>query len=207
MLRKVNDIYVTEAITFPRCGHTWLSRILKYYFKNSLNYCEKYFDSDNIIDLNQNTNLQKNHDFDLLTEIKNDRKYLIQIRNRDECLNSAFKLDFFKHDKNFNNINTDINDGTFTTREFIDTYGISYCDWVISKREYYSSFVKKWIESSVPNSKVINYEKLKSDTLSECASVIKFLTDNDCNEVRLLNAILYSNKKHTSLFEYENEVI
>ena len=76
MLRKINEIYVTEVITFPRSGHTWLSRILKYYFKEKLIYCEKYMDKENIIDLNQNTNLQKNHDFDLLTEIKLDRKLL-----------------------------------------------------------------------------------------------------------------------------------
>ena len=203
MLRKVNDIYVTEVITFPRSGHTWLSRILKYYFLNNLNYCEFHTDPSNSIDLNVNTNLQKNHDFDLKTEIKSDRKYLIQIRKKYECLNSLYRLDSLNIDRNMNKHDED----QMTRTNFIETYGISYFDFLNEKGKYYDNFLSKWVFVNIDNSKLVIYEKLKNDTFKESKSIIQFLCDNQVDDEKLIKVIEYSNKPHTSGFDYENILI
>lgn len=197
MLRKINEIYVTEVITFPRSGHTWLSRILKYYFKEKLIYCEKYTDKENVIDLNQNTNLQKNHDFDLLTEIKLDRKYLIQIRNRDNSLNSYYKLEKHNIDKNVSK--NYINSSTLPS-DFIDTCGHDYVEWIQNKRIYYNNFLNKWLFNNIPNSKLVIYEKLKTDTFNECKSILEFLTDEKIDDNLLKYAIEKSNVPHNVHF-------
>lgn len=193
MLRKINEIYVTEAVTFPRSGHTWLSRILKYYFNNALNYCEMYENQDLMIDVNQNTNLQKNHDFDLSTEIKSDRKYLIQIRNRDNCLNSYYKLKKHNIDKNY------VNSSTIPS-DFIDEFGYDYIEWIYNKRIYYNNFLNKWVFNNIPNSKLVIYEKLKNDTFNECKSILEFMTEEKIKTDLLQYAIEKSNKPHNIRF-------
>lgn len=193
MLRKINEIYVTEAITFPRSGHTWLSRILKYYFKNDLNYCEMYEDPHLIIDFDKNTNLQKNHDFKLKTQIKNDRKYLIQIRNRDHCLNSYYKLKKHNFDKNY------INNSSISSN-FIDEFGYDYIEWIQDKRIYYNNFLNKWLFNNIPNSKIVIYEKLKNDTFNECYSILEFMTDKKIEKDLLEHSIEKSNQSHNVRF-------
>lgn len=190
MTRIVNKIYVTECITFPRCGHTWLSRILKYYFKNDLNYCEMYKNPELMIDVNENTNLQKNHDIHLYTQIKNDRKYLIQIRGAENCLNSYYKLEMCGIDKNY--INQEAKISNLITLEQYRQYN----NWIEEKKIFYNHFLKKWVYTYIPNSKIVIYEHLKDNTVEEVLSIIKFMTDEDVDINRLLAAIDNSNEPH-----------
>jgi len=191
MIRMVNEIYVTECITFPRCGHTWLSRILKYYFKKDLNYCEMYNNPELMIDVNENTNLQKNHDFNLNTQIKADRKYLVQIRNREDCLNSFFNLEVLSIDKNYTNENNTVKS---PYKNFSD-YG-KYINWIEEKKYFYNNFLNKWVFNYIPNCKIVIYEHLKNNTYDEVHSILQHMTDKSMNEENLIDAIKYSNIPH-----------
>lgn len=190
MTRTVNGLYVTECITFPRCGHTWLSRILKYYFKNDLNYCEMYKNPELMIDVNENTNLQKNHDIHLYTSVKNDRKYLIQIRGVEKCLNSYYKLEVADIDNNYVKKETGSTD-LISFQEYR-----RYNDWIEEKKIFYNHFLNKWIFKYIPNSKIVIYEHLKDNTVEEVLSIIKFMTDKDGDREKLLIAIEKSNEPH-----------
>lgn len=192
MIRSINGIYVTECMTFPRCGHTWLSRILKYYYKTKLNYCEMYKNPELMIDVNENTNLQKNHDFNLSTSIKDDRKYLIQIRNKDDCLNSLYKLDILDTDKNYECINL---------KTKIDELNIfehkKYQDWIDEKQYYYHKFLNKWVFNYIPNLKIVIYEHLKHNTFDEVYSILKFMSEDEIDKDNLINCIKKSNEPHS----------
>ena len=191
MIRMVNEIYVTECITFPRCGHTWLSRILKYYFKKDLNYCEMYSNPELMIDVNENTNLQKNHDFNLNTQIKADRKYLVQIRNREDCLNSYYKLEMLYYDSNYEKNKFLLKNNYEKTDD-----ELNYKNWIDKKKIFYDSFINKWVFNYIPNSKLVIYEHLKHNTFNEVYSIIKFMSEKSVNEENLINAIQYSNIPH-----------
>jgi len=189
MIRSIKGIYVTECLTFPRCGHTWLSRILKYYYKNNLNYCEMYKNPELIININENTNLQKNHDFNLDTPVKDDRKYLIQIRKKEDCLNSYYKLEMLKSDNNHQSENkNNIDFNIFTYKQ--------YSDWIEEKQYYYYNFLNKWVFNYVPNSKIVIYEHLKQDTFNEVCSILKFMSNDEIDENNLINSIMHSNEIH-----------
>lgn len=192
MIRSINGIYVTECMTFPRCGHTWLSRILKYYYKTKLNYCEMYKNPELMIDVNENTNLQKNHDFNLSTSIKDDRKYLIQIRNKDDCLNSYYKLVILGEDKNYEQINL------LDKNNKLDIYKYKkYIDWIDETQYYYYKFLNKWVFNYIPNSKIVIYEHLKHNTFDEVYSILKFMSNEDIDESILIDSIKNSNELHS----------
>ena len=207
MLKVINGIYVTECMTFPRCGHTWLTRILKYYFDDHLNYCEMYNNPELMIDVNENTNFQKNHDINLETKIKNDRKYLIQIRNREDCLDSYFKLEMMNFDSNYD-VNTNLN---YEKNKFINKFNgqkkISdpslYLNWIEEKKLFYNFFINKWVFNYIPNSRLVIYENLKHNTFDEVFSILKFMTDNPINEEKLNESINKSNLKHNSKNPFE----
>lgn len=190
MTRIVNELYVTECITFPRCGHTWLSRILKYYFKNDLNYCEMYNNPELMIDVNENTNLQKNHDIHLYTPVKNDRKYIIQIRGAEQCLNSYYKLEVAGIDNNY--VKKQIGSTDLINFQEYRRYN----DWIEEKKIFYNHFLNKWVFKYIPNSKIVIYEHLKDNTVEEVLSIIKFMTDKDGDREKLLIAIENSNEPH-----------
>lgn len=151
----VNGIYRTEFVSIPRSGHHCIVDRLKLVFGEALNFCECYETPEKILDRDPTTNLQKNHDFDLLTPVRDDRQYIVGIRDPAECLVSWFKLP-----------TTDV------PKETAD-------DWrrfAFAKIGYWADFYRKWVLSPVPTRRlVVNYAdllKIPEITLFEVASFL-----------------------------------
>lgn len=155
----------TEFITFPKSGHTLLIRILQRYFGPDLHYCERYMNPELMFDINQVTNCQKNHDFDLKTEIVPNRNYVVQIRDplesiqswrEDQCLSGhpSFRKDFFSQQLLF-----------------------------------WNRFVEKWVLGDVPNRLVIHYRELIDKPFSTVWNVIEHISGSVMNEERLLTVV------------------
>lgn len=185
-MKKVNGIYVTKSISFPRSGHNWLTSILNVYFSNRFNYCEMYLNPELMIDVCENTNYQKCHDFKLNEPIINNIKYVIQIRNfEDVCLS------YYRTQKL--NVKTiwDSKSGIQLKVEqpHVDINSAEYIIYKNSIRDYYDQFINKWILSDVPNSIVINYENLLINPIKEVTSVISFITEEKINLEKLKNII------------------
>jgi hypothetical protein len=179
-MRKVNGIYVTSCVTFPRSGHHWLTRMLELYFSGRINYCEIYHDLDKKIDLCPETNYEKSHDFDLKYPILNDRKYLIQIRDFDNASISYYRLSQIKWRYYGTGIPTD--------KPVVDPTSSDYLQFKSNIQPYYNSFIQKWVVSYIPNSKLVVYDTLYNNTLEELRSIVSFLSDDPIDESRLLLA-------------------
>lgn len=156
MLRQVNGIYVTECICYPRSGHHLLTNILHEYFDVSFVYCEQYKEGHKRIDKDENTNYQKNHDFDLDTEIKDDRQYLIQVRNPLHSLPSRWAME--------------VRGANITDTE--ENYRLYMKAW----SHYWAGFMAKWVLSPVDNRLVVRYEDLMLNPVEVVVNVIQFLT-------------------------------
>ena len=176
-ISQINGLFVTECVSFPRSGHHLLHDTLTYYFGERLVYCEMYRqpESDRIGGESK-TNYQKNHDFDLLTEIRSDRKYIVQVRDPLEAFASRWEM----------NIRVGkLND---TEQEFISTMH----EWTT----YYCGFIKKWVLSPVPNRLIVHYRDLIEHSEDVVSHVIQFIqgfpnTDNE----RIRSAIYRRNTR------------
>ena len=155
----VDGIAKTEAVTFPRSGHHLLKNILEYYFDGSLHYCSVHEDSEDLrLGVHPLTNFQKNHDFDLKTKVTDDRRYLIQVRDPMDSVESWIHL---------------------TQR--IGTNGTTlpvYNSWkvdIMDKLNYWIGFIEKWVVNHVPNRLVVSYQDLLNRPESVVTSVIQHL--------------------------------
>lgn len=172
IMKKVNEIYVTKCVSFPRSGHHWLHTRLQSYFESRFNYCEKYHSPEKMIDVCPITNYQKTHDFELKEQIHTDIKHIIQIRNFEDACISYYRLEKLKFP-------TSTITPIQSEKPFVDVQSDDYVQFSCDKKIYYDGFVKKWIENTIPNSLVIRYENMIKDPLKEMSSVINFITDDD----------------------------
>jgi hypothetical protein len=163
-IEVVDGIYKTENISLPRSGHHLLKNILCEYFGDNLHYCSLYESLPELkMDENVKTNFQKNHDFDLKTLVKEDRKYIIQIREPIDIVESTYHLQ--------KRVGTSI---------IIPNYE-SWRKESIDILEYCHQFVIKWIYTFVPNRLVMTYNDLILRPSSVMNSVIQHL----CGKVEI----------------------
>lgn len=170
-MRKVNGIYVTMGVSFPRTGCAWLRSRLSRYFDWRFHYCEMYASPELMINVCLETNYQKCHDFGLSEPIRDDIKYVIQIRNFEDACISYYRLDKLHFGTNEK---TPIQD----QKPYVDTESDDYINFKIQTKRYYDKFVDKWINGYIPNSIVIHYENMIIDPKKEISSVISHITDD-----------------------------
>ena len=181
-MRKVNNIYVTQCVSFPRSGHHWLVDRLGKYFNGRLNYCEFYQHPESRMDICADTNYQKGHDSCLIDLIRNDIKYVIQIRNFEDAYISWYRynrLNFF----------TGTDNPIGTQKPYVDIDSDDYINFKAEYKIYYDGFINKWINCLIPNSIVIHYENMLKDTTKEISSVIAHITDEPVDLDRLKSVL------------------
>ncbi len=168
----IDGIKVTECITFPRSGHTWLAAVLADYFGDRWHYCESHQDPiDRRIGPATNTNFQKNHDFLLDVPILDGRQYLIQARNPFCNLPSWRKLD--EHDSP-----DDRPPLQAQTRE---------------RLTFWHDWVQKWIMALVPIRHLVFYEELTRRPFLNVCHIIRFL---DAGEALSLDKAMAALRRH-----------
>lgn len=168
-------IYKTEAITFPRSGHHLLKNILEYYFDGQLHYCSLYSDPPEVqLGVSLLTNFQKNHDFDLATPVSADRKYIVQIRDPIDAIESWFHM-------------------ARRTTELCGVGVPEHSQWkefCSGKMGYYVQFVDKWIFNHVSNRLIISYSDLLHRPENAITSVIQHMCGTaDISSKRLVEAL------------------
>ncbi len=174
LIESVDGIIKTEAITFPRSGHHLLKNILEHYFDGSLHHCSVHEDpADLRLGVHPLTNFQKNHDFELDTDIAYDRKYLVQVRNPIDAVESWIRLI----------------QRVGTGEPILPDYTV----WQLvslSKLRYWINFVEKWVYTFVPNRLVVSYHDLLNRPESAVTSVIQHLRGKaEVNGSRLAEAL------------------
>lgn len=165
-------IHRTEIMCFPRSWHHYLIDLLTEYYGAALRYCEYYSHPAGALNVCEETHLQKNHDFDLATEKKQDRKYLIQVRDPLEAINSHFELEPHY---------------AYPT----DPYEVFF-----KKRiTHYAAFVEKWVlAKDLPHKMVLHYSDLTAFPVQSVFKVLQFISDDFPD----LKAIQRAVKKHPS---------
>lgn len=154
-------------VSFPRSGHRFLREILAGYFEDRFVFYESYT-KDLISPAKRSCKLKdvnyvKTHDFDLAgSEIlcfkfPNNRRYLVQIRHPLESITSYYEFSL-KHW----HIQKDSED---VWRVFLDR-----------NLTYWKQFYDIWLSDKQPNSLLICYDDLYTDTLKVAELVIRFLT-------------------------------
>lgn len=167
-------MHKTEAITFPRSGHHLLKNILEYYFEGQLHYCSLYSDPPEMqLGTSPVTNFQKNHDFELATPVLEDRRYIVQIRDPIDAIESWFHMD---------------------RRVGWGGAGLpDYPQWkefCSGKMGYYAKFVDKWVFNHVSNRLIVSYYDLLHRPENTITSVIQhFCGTADISSKRLVEAL------------------
>jgi len=180
MIKAVNGIYVTEGVSFPRSGSQWLASMLMRYFESRFQYCEKYLRPDLRIGVDVNTTYEKNHDFDLGSAIRDDRQYLIQVREFEAACISYYRLEHLQ----FRTKATLLKD-----KPYVDTTTPHYIEFREVAKDYYDRFIAKWVFAHVPNSHLVIYDKLLADTPSELARIVQFLSDDNVDMAKLAEVV------------------
>lgn len=165
----------TEAITFPRSGHHLLKDILEYYFDGQLQYYSIYGNSPGmLLGASLVTNYQKNHDFDLVTPVLEDRKYIVQIRDPVDAIESWFHM-------------------ALRTTSFCGSGLPQHAQWKAfcsDKMIYYAKFVNKWVFNHVPNRLIVSYYDLLHRPENTITSVIQHMVATaDISSKRLVEAL------------------
>ena len=169
-LRKINDLFVTECICYPRSGHHALKEVLAAYFGERLNYCEMYRDPvEKRIGPDSQTNYQKNHDFELNTPVM-DRKYIVQVRDPIDAIVSRWNLE--------------LRSGEAKENEW--DFRNSASDW----SHYYSSFCDRWLWTDHQHRLVVRYLDLVTAPFRTVAHVIQFMQGFQNFDASKLNAAL-----------------
>jgi len=155
-------------VSFPRSGMNLFVRLLRHYCKERslpFSYCEIYQKVEcgcRTVPCKENRLFQKNHDFDLGLEIKNDFRYLVLYReNRLEQMEAFFRFgkesDLNGHSPDYSNVQV--------RREFIS--------FVKEHKDYYVGFLKKWVLAENENILKIEYDALMKNP-QQVLSVYRF---------------------------------
>lgn len=162
-------VHRTECVSFPRSGHHLLEGLLlRYYGEQGMRYCEQYAHPERRLDLDPETRFQKNHDFDLDTPIRRDRRYLVQIRYPLDSLVSLFKLN--------------------VTQAGIPDNGANWTNFAINKTGYWMRFYKKWVLDHVDGRLVVNYADLVDRPEAMLTAVVRFLGESEPDLGRIREA-------------------
>lgn len=151
-LREINGLKPTEAMTFPRSGHHWLFEILAEYFGQRLVVAEPHPESPPRIEDSDKTNFQRCfHDWSLTEPIRDDRQYLVQIRDPVDALASRWALEH--------------------RPEGIEAWYSIMGQWI----DYYSGFMKKWVYSRIPNRLIVRYSDLFTNLPAKVCEIVCFM--------------------------------
>lgn len=173
---RINDIFVTECISFPRSGHHLLTSLLQEFFGGQLVFHSVYENTGTqpIGEHGSVTNYQKNHDFDLTTLVREDRNYVVQLRNPIDSLASWRELD--------------LRTGALFKADPADR--AVWRDESKSRLEYFTGFTTKWLFSYVPNRLVVFYEDLVGRPEEVLTSVVQHLRGKqDVNFARIRDVV------------------
>jgi sulfotransferase family protein len=149
-------LFKTECISFPRCGHHILERLLHGYFEDRLHYCDIYEEPGKSLDRDPTTNFQKNHDFALDTALDQNRQYLVLVRDPREALISWFRLSVRNGEREY----------TYKAWQKFASEG-----WA-----YWGGFFDKWVVAPVPKRLIIDYRELTEAPAATLSRVVEFLS-------------------------------
>lgn len=157
-IEKVAGIFRTENVCFPRSGHHALKDVLADYFEDDFHYCELYLEPQKNLEVCAATNYQKQHDFDLSTPVKTDRRYIVQVRNPIAAIQSWMDLD--------------VRTGERAPFEYHEAWHAEF----VNRLRFWKEFVEKWYVQRIERRFIIQYERLVARPRPTCISVIQFLT-------------------------------
>lgn len=178
----------TKIISFPRSGHSLVAMILSNYFGQEFKYCERYVNPELVIEKNSETNIQKEHDFELNTIYEPSLNYIIQIRNPLYAIPSWYSL---------------------IKKERRD---IDWSIFSVHSLEFWNNFLNKWIPTSKQhNIPIIYYEDLILKPKENLIKIISTIKTTPINHDLLDDCIKRENiKQRPSLFvpgeEWNNRV-
>lgn len=136
-------IHKTLFVTMPRSGHTVLIDCLQKIFGDGMKYCEYYGHCNEIPCVDDETNVQKCHDFNLDLVVPEGWNVIVQWR---EPIHSILSW----HQLNVSARLTDMSEPNV--------------EWFFKKRgEYCRGFIKKWIIGYGDAKKTITYNDLTYD--------------------------------------------
>lgn len=170
-IKQVNGIYRTECLSFPRSGQAALRGALKKYFGDRLNWSEPYKHPETSLDRNPETNFMKNHDHNLTVTIRDDRKYIVLIRDPIEAIQSWHKM----------------KEGGVNP--------VKWNEFWKDKIRYYAGFTNKWIIDPVPNRVIVRYERLLEEPPHVFEEIVSHITDKPISGRRILDATAHIQRK------------
>lgn len=151
-----SELFRTECISFPRCGHHLVERLLRVYFEKRFRYCDLYEEPEKSLDRDPTTNFQKNHDLALDTQIHTDRQYLVLMRDPREALVSWFRVRVRQGELEY-----------------------THAAWRKFAREawtYWGGFFDKWVVAPIPGRLVVDYRKLVETPPATLGRIVEFLS-------------------------------
>lgn len=178
-LREIQGTIIN--VSFPRSGHRFLREILSGYFENCFVFYEPYTKNvTNRPDANftlKNVNYVKTHDFHLtgrrvlIFEFPKNRRYLVQIRHPLESIASYYEFSVkhghIRHDNE-----------------------VEWHKFLTEKLNYWKRFNNVWLLKKPPDSLLISYDDICSDTFKAAKKAIRFLTNQtSIDSIRLAKVI------------------
>jgi hypothetical protein len=150
------ELMRTECISFPRCGHHLLERLLRAYFEERFRYCDLYLEPEKSLECNERTNFQKNHDFALTTAVKTDLQYLVLVRDPREALISWFRLQ--------------------TRNGELEYTHEAWKKFATDGWRYWAGFFDKWVIAPRPGRLVVDYRDLVTTPVASLSRIVEFLS-------------------------------
>jgi hypothetical protein len=147
-----------ECVSFPRCGSSLLYSLLS-------QRMELRITSPYAITQHDNPNVVKDHDFDLTKPILEGVRYVVLIRDFEECCLSyyRFKRLGFQHEE------------TGRPYPIVDIQSYEYQAFRKETLEYYDAFRTKWIFGNKhKGTLLLNFADLLHDPEHETARVLQF---------------------------------
>lgn len=161
-------LHRTECITFPRSGHHLLHDLLARYFREGeLRYCEMYKQPRLRLDVEPRTNFQKNHDLQLATPIRSDRRYVVQVRYPVDAIISWYKM---------------------ACAETLQDSPLNWTSYALQAASFWLRFYRKWVLNEVPERLVVNYSDVLANPHAALRDVVMFLGDAQPDAGRIARA-------------------
>lgn len=192
-------------ISFPRSGQHLTECVLKYFheeMKIPFSYCE-FYSCCNTIPCKKGSKFQKNHDWGTSNvphkpkddvKIKDDVKYIVLYRG-----DMIYQLEAYYR---FNR--------RWLRPQFAEWNFMRCMKFIQDNRQYYQSFVSKWVTPKRDNILSFKFENLVKNPNEEYQKMMKFIypdftTSSDLNEVELFvdNG---SRKRVKRKIEYKNSL-
>jgi len=157
-------------ISYPRSGQHLTESVLKYYHEEMdvpFTYCE-YYGCCTTLPCIKGSEFQKNHDFWLKLQILDENKYIVLYRG-----DMIYQLEaYYRFDTN--------KDWDF----------LRCMKFIQHNRQYYQSFISKWVTPKRDNVLSFKFEDLVKNPNEEYQKMMKFIypdftTSSDLNEVEL----------------------